>query len=249
MAGSDTEVAVIGAGAAGIAAARRLQEAGVLCLLLEARSRIGGRGWTVPDSSGSPVDLGCGWLHSADRNPWREIAEAQGYTIDRTPPPWMRPAIVKGVPLADQADLRNALQEFHRRVAALAETAPDCAAASFLEPSGRWNALLEAISTYYSGAELERVSARDLKRYEDSGVNWRVLQGYGTVIAAHGAGLPVMLDCPARRIDHSGTRLRIETDAGVITADAAIVTLPTTPLAEERLVFSPPLPDKVEAAA
>ena len=69
MAEHDFETVVIGGGAAGIAAARRLQKAGVKCLIVEARSRLGGRAWTIADASGHALDLGCGWLHSADRKP------------------------------------------------------------------------------------------------------------------------------------------------------------------------------------
>ncbi|MGO8833276.1 MAG: FAD-dependent oxidoreductase, partial [Roseiarcus sp.] len=67
--GGKVAVAIIGGGAAGIAAARRLRDACVEALLIEARPRLGGRAWTVVEPSGSPLDLGCGWLHSADRNP------------------------------------------------------------------------------------------------------------------------------------------------------------------------------------
>src|SRR5450759_4481151 len=70
MANSDTEVVIVGGGAAGIAAGRRLAKAAIKCLVVEARPRLGGRAWTVTDRSGFALDLGCGWLHSADRNPW-----------------------------------------------------------------------------------------------------------------------------------------------------------------------------------
>ena len=70
MASNDVDVVVVGAGAAGIAAARRLHDSGVSCLLIEARSRLGGRALTVIDETGFALDLGCGWLHSANRNPW-----------------------------------------------------------------------------------------------------------------------------------------------------------------------------------
>ena len=69
------------------------------------------------------------------------------------------------------------------------------------------------------------------------------------MIAAHAAGVPVVLDCPVRRIDRSGRRLRVETVDGAIAADAAIVTLPTALLARESIVFTPAVPDKAEAAA
>ncbi|HET8551415.1 MAG TPA: NAD(P)/FAD-dependent oxidoreductase [Gammaproteobacteria bacterium] len=238
------QVAIIGGGAAGIAAARRLRDAHIDCLILEARSRLGGRAWTVAAQRDLPLDLGCGWLHSGDRNPWREIAEAQGCAIDRTPPPWMRPAM--GFPPAEQADFQAAFQAFNARAEALPDTDPDCAASKFLDGSCRWNPLIEAITTFISGAELERISARDLARYDDSGVNWRVAEGYGSVIAGYGAGLPVRLNCPVRHIDHSGRRLKLEIAAGTIAADAAIVTLPTSLITED--LFAPALPEKTEAA-
>ncbi|HEX2353713.1 MAG TPA: NAD(P)/FAD-dependent oxidoreductase [Xanthobacteraceae bacterium] len=243
---SDTEIVIIGGGAAGIAAARRIADARLDCLLVEARSRLGGRAWTI--NSEFPIDLGCGWLHSADRNPWREAAEVQGRSIDKTPPPWMRRSAPIGFPLSEQDAFLRARRQFHEQLGSLPEDKPDVAAATFLEPRGRWNALINALSTYGSGAELDRVSARDLDRYGDSGVNWRVVEGYGTVIAAHGRGLPVMLGCPVRLIDRRGKRLRMETPNGAIAADAAIVTVPTPVLAEETIAFTPALPEKTEAA-
>jgi monoamine oxidase len=249
VASSDTGVVIVGGGAAGIAACRRLQDAGIECLLVEARPRLGGRAWTVSDDPMCPIDLGCGWLHSADRNPWHGIAETQGRSIDRTPPPWMRSSAPMGFPLSEQAAYLDARDKFFARVDAAAESEQDAAAATLLDPNGRWNDLIRATGTYISGAELERVSVRDLARYDDSGVNWRVVEGYGAVIAAHGASLPVTLGCPVRGIDWSGRRLRVETAHGSIAADAAIVTLPSSLLAEQKFAFTPGLPAKAEAAA
>jgi monoamine oxidase len=246
---NDTEVVVIGGGAAGIAAAHRLRDAHVECLIVEARPRLGGRAWTNNNDPAFPIDLGCGWLHSADRNAWREITEAQGRSIDKTPPPWTRRSAPIGFSLFEQTAFSQALGQFHERLDTFARGEGDVPAATFLDPQGRWNELINAISTYVSGAELDRVSALDFSRYDDSGVNWRVVEGYGTVIAAHGARLPMVLNCPARLIDRSGRRLRVETELGAITADAAIVTVPSALLAEERLRFVPALPEKIEAAA
>jgi monoamine oxidase len=160
----------------------------------------------------------------------------------------MRRSAPIGFPLSEQDAFLRARRQFHEQLGSLPEDKPDVAAATFLEPRGRWNALINALSTYGSGAELDRVSARDLDRYGDSGVNWRVVEGYGTVIAAHGRGLPVMLGCPVRLIDRRGKRLRMETPNGAIAADAAIVTVPTPVLAEETIAFTPALPEKTEAA-
>jgi monoamine oxidase len=243
----EAEVVIVGGGAAGIAAARRLTDAGVDCLLVEARDRLGGRAYTT-DIAGYPVDLGCGWLHSADHNPWCAIAQAQGFEIDRTAPPWTRPAISVGFPLDEQAAFRDAMNEFYERLDELAAAEPDRAATACLEPGNRWNGLIGAVGTYVTGADLDVVSVRDFARYEDSGVNYRVKAGYGTAIAAHAAGVKVALNCPVTGIDHSGRRLKIETADGTITAASVIVTLPSTVLAEERLKFTPELPDKIEAA-
>jgi len=248
MASNDTEVAIIGGGAAGIAAGRRLRQAGIDCLLIEARPRLGGRAWTVADAAGFALDLGCGWLHSADRNPWTAIAEAQGRTIDKTPPPWTQPALPIGFSPAEQREFRGAMEKFYARVEAAAATEPDTAAAEALEPGGRWNDLIIAVGTYISGAELMLISARDFANYDDSGEDWRVTEGFGATIAASGRELDVVLECPVRRIDHRGRRLAIETPKGAIAADHAIITLPSTVLAENAGLFVPALPEKTLAA-
>jgi monoamine oxidase len=247
MSNSDTEVAIIGGGAAGIAAGRHLRAAGIDCLLVEARTRLGGRAYTI-GASGFALDLGCGWLHSADRNPWTQVAEVQGRTIDRTPPPWNKPSLQTGFPLDEQREFRAALDRLYDGVQVAASKQPDVPVSAALEPGSRWNALLGSIGTYISGGELDHVSALDFDNYADTGVNWRVVEGYGTAIAAYAQPVPVVLDCPVHRIDHSGRRVRIETATGVITADRVIVTLPTNVLAETEDLFSPALPEKTQAA-
>src|SRR5690349_8694636 len=103
----DTDVVVIGAGAAGVAAARRLAAGSVRTVVLEARSRIGGRAWTLR-GAGLPLDLGCGWLHSADENEWAAVAVTLGLAIDRTPPPWGTRRNTIGFPPDELAEFRAA---------------------------------------------------------------------------------------------------------------------------------------------
>jgi len=248
MSNSDVEVVVIGGGAAGVVAAKRLCQASIGCLLVEARPRLGGRAWTVHDGSGHALDLGCGWLHSADRNPWGTVAKEQGATIDKTPPPWMNRPLEVSFPRAEHADFRRAFGEFYARLDEAAQRETDAAASTLLDPASRWNALINAMSTYISGAELDRISLQDLDRYHSTDVNWRVVEGYGTLISNHGADVPLMLDCPVSAIDRSGKRLRIETSQGAIAADRVIVTVPSAILAAERIRFVPALPNKVQAA-
>jgi monoamine oxidase len=246
---SEVDAIVVGAGAAGLAAARRLVDAGLSVMVLEARRRIGGRAWTVADLTPYPLDLGCHWLHSADRNPWTGIAEASGFTIDRSPPPWDEQAHGVGFTPEEQAAFGEVWDGFYKRLHEAAAMAEDRAASSLLDPAGRWSNLIGAVSTYVNGVELERLSVQDHARYEDSGINWRVVEGYGRLVASYGSSLPVTLDCEVTAIDRSGARLRAETSRGSVDARAAIITVPTAALAREEIRFNPPLPEKIEAAA
>jgi monoamine oxidase len=246
MANGDVDVAIVGAGAAGVAAARKLHDAGLRCLMIEARPRLGGRAWTVIDPSGFAIDLGCGWLHSADRNPWSDIAKSQGRVIDKTPPPWMRTSLTYGFSTTEQREFLKASHAFYERLDQ-AELHPDQPASALLEPGCRWNDLIVAVNTFVAGAELPDVSAHDLARYQDSNANWRVTDGYGTLISGYAADLPAVLSCPVQRVDRSALRLRIDTAMGVIAADQAIIAVPTSTLTDEKF-FTPVLPDKVGAA-
>ena len=241
------DIVVIGAGAAGLAAGTALAGRGFSFVVLEARDRPGGRAWTVRLETGEAVDLGCGWLHSADVNPLAPLAERRGFSLDKSPPPWSRPGAQIGPLAAEMEGFAESIGHFRERVERQAGT--DVASDALLAAGDRFNPLIDAVSTWYSGAELRKVSAVDLATYEDSGVNWRVREGYGAVIAALAEGLPLRYGCPVLGLDHSGKRLVLRTPQGAIAARAAIVTLPTDVLAAQPDWFFPALPEKTEAAA
>jgi monoamine oxidase len=122
---SEVDVAVIGAGSAGIAAGRRLARAeGVSVLVLEARERAGGRTWTV-EKNGYPLDLGGEWLHSADRNVLTTIAEDFGFEIYQRRPDWTTrlrnrgsasPNNRIGSPSAKRITRRDTARRWNRRI-------------------------------------------------------------------------------------------------------------------------------------
>jgi monoamine oxidase len=243
---AEVDIVVIGGGAAGIAAVRRLVNAPVSSVLLEARDRLGGRAHTV-QAGGFPVDLGCGWLHSAEDNPWTHIAEKLGLTVDKSPPPWMRQAFDLNFSPQEQRDYRAAFDALEERLEQAA-AGPDLPASALLDPGCRWNPLLDAFSGYYNGAPFCDISVHDYAAFEDSGVNWRIAEGYGATIAGYGAEIPAALGAAVTRVDRTGPLLRIETAVGTLFARRAIVTVPTAVIVEGRLKFDPPLPDKQEAA-
>jgi monoamine oxidase len=137
---------------------------------------------------------------------------------------------------------------FFDRVDAAARDNPYQPSSELLEPGNRWNPLIGSLSTYIAGAEPELVAAGDFERYRDTEQNWRVVEGYGTAIAAHAQSVPLALGCEVTRIDRTGARLRIETSKGGVAAAQAIVALPTTIIAKNENLFAPGLPDKTAAA-
>jgi monoamine oxidase len=246
---TDPDVIIIGAGAAGLGAARRLAAAGRAVHVIEARNRVGGRAWTAHAPSRLPIELGCAWLHSADENELCALALQAGLTIDKTRPPWRTQMNDVGFAAADQADFRAALGRLFARLDEAGEAERDQSADRLLDPGSRWNPLLNATSTYINGVELDQLSVLDFWRYRDTGVNWRIVEGYVGLMAALAAGLDITLDCPVSQIDHSDPRVRVETPRGDLRARAVIITAPTDVLCAGDLRFHPALPDKIAAAA
>lgn len=245
----EVDIAIVGAGAAGLAAAEAVAASGFSGILLEARDRLGGRAHTI-DTSLGPIDLGCEWLHSADQNPLVERVEALGLTVDKTPPPWANIADNPVFPHEERIAFGEAFQAVDARIEAAArDGGPDRPASDLLDPGSPWNPLLNAFSAFYNGAEFDQVSLHDYAAYEDTEVNWRVAEGYGTAIAGLGGKLATRLSCPVTMIRHDGPRVELETALGTISARAVIVCVPTTILAQGALRFMPALPDKLDAAA
>ena len=249
---TEIDVAIIGAGAAGLGAANALKDSGLSVIVLEARDRLGGRAHTIMASPDVTFDVGCGWLHSADQNSFVAIAENLGFEINRALPPWRERAYGEAFPQEDRDDFIDALNAFYDRAEQAAaeamKTGRDVAASLYLEPGNRWNPMIDAVSTYVNGCELDQVSILDMGAYEDTDINWRVRRGYGALVAAYGASCPVALNCAVTLIDHSAKRIRIETARGTMEADKVIVTVPTNLIADEAIRFHPALPAKVDAA-
>ena len=245
---SEVDVAVIGAGAAGLGAAHTLENSGRSVVVLEARDRLGGRSHTIQPSPGVVFDLGCGWLHSADRNSFVGIAQRLNFDVDKSRPPWRDQAVHAAFPPRERDEFLTALDAFYERAEDASDAPQDSIASTWLEPGNRWNPMIDAISTYINGCELDQVSVYDMDAYEDTEINWRVRQGYGALIAAYGASCHVALNTKVSLIDHSGTRVRIGSSRGTLTAAQVIVTVPTNLIADEAIRFLPALPAKVGAA-
>ena len=245
----NVDVVIVGAGAAGLGAYKGLQESGLSVLLVEARSRIGGRALTRYVEGKIAFDVGCEWLHSADTNLFVQIAKQLQYEIGEAPPHWGEQTFDVNFSRDEQRQFRVASDAFYERLELAAERPHDSVASDSLEPGNRWNPLIDAVSSYVNGTELRQASVHDLEGYSDSCLDWRVRQGYGALIAAHGKGCRVALDTEVRSIAHGGYDIELETSRGTLRARRLVYTLPTSLTADEAVRFFPDLPDKTAAAA
>ena len=151
---------------------------------------------------------------------------------------------------AAQADaFHRAFEAFEAKLEAAASE-PDRPASTLIDAEAvPFRPLLDAFSGAYNGAPFRDISVHDYAAYQPTDENWRVVAGYGRLIAHAAAGLPIAYDTPVRRIDRRGPVLSLDIPDGEVKARAVIVAVPTRVLADERLAFDPPLPNVVEAAA
>jgi monoamine oxidase len=246
---SEVDVAIIGAGAAGLAAYRALAGYSLSVIILESRDRIGGRALTRYLPGGTVFDVGCEWLHSADQNAFVPIAETLNFDIAEGPPHWGEQSYELNFSLAQQREFYAASEAFYERVEVASELPADTAAAAWLESGNRWNALIDAVSSYVNGSELAAISVHDVANYLETGLNWRVRNGYGALVSSYGASCEVALETRVSAIDHTGHQIRIETSRGTLLAQRVIYTLPTALMAQQAVHFRPTLPRKIVAAA
>jgi len=238
---SSPQVIIVGAGAAGLAAARRLGQAGVKALILEARDRVGGRAWTDTAAFGLPLDMGCAWLHSADRNPWMTYAREHGFEIIERSPVWRRRIGRDEPSAAYQAEWGAAYERNDLLIQDAAARGLDVAVADLI-PADKYRAMFDAVMTWLMGANSERVSSLDYARYADSDLNWAVVSGLGAVIAHAAGDLDVRLNSPVDQIESRADKVIVTTAQGALEAAAVIVTAPTNVIASERIRFLPEMP-------
>jgi monoamine oxidase len=249
---AEVDVLVIGAGAAGIAAARAVLAAGRSVAVLEARGRVGGR--VVTDHRlGVSFDLGAAWLHNAEDNPLVALAAQLGAKLVDSDALRRECTLVGDRPATDaeRAAYDAAWDDFTARTEARgAAGGADCSVADAAPRGGPWDATVAAWQgDIIAAAPLDRISLRDFVDTALNGGNRLPEQGFGTLLAGLAEGLPIHLSAPVTRLSWGGRVAVAEGGFGTLRAQAVIVTLPTALLAAEALRFDPPLPPAVLQAA
>jgi monoamine oxidase len=263
MATESADVIVIGAGVAGLRAARLLGEAGLHVLLLEARNRIGGRVWTIHSPEGVPVELGAAFIHGIPSNIFEAARAATLELCEFTGPQWVQ-LDGKLQPSGDFfARTRSVMARMDSRP-------PDHSFAKFLDDCEGEDEVrlwgLEYVEGFH-GALAERISVHSLVRsmkaeqQVEGDRSFRLTGGYGELLRVMQGALPadlvqLRLNTAVQSVQWARHQVRIQAlskDASVeFTAPRAIVTLPlgvlqAPPGALGAVSFEPALEEKKSA--
>jgi monoamine oxidase len=237
----NVDVIIIGAGAAGIAAARRLAAAGRRFALLEAGGEVGGRCITDNRTFGIPYDRGAHWIYLADNSPIAKLAAQTGFDLYLAPP-GQRMRI--GRRYAREGEMEDFLASLVRANTAIADAARrgDVACAQVLPKDlGEWRPTIDfVLGAYGCGKDLADVSTIDLFRSveHDSGAFCR--QGLGALLAKLAPMEATQLATPVTRIDWGRSSVEVETAKGQFRAPALIVTVSTNVLVSGKIKFDLP---------
>jgi monoamine oxidase len=246
---ADLDLAIVGAGAAGIVAAQRARAKGLKAKIFEAQGRLGGRVHT-DETLGAGFEAGAFYIHFGERNPWREIAEQHKFELVDDNTLWGGFNVFrKGRPLPPEERGRRR-GAFGRLSMELERDGRD-ADLSFAEAARRHAPeLLEAaqnLTLLSLGEDPEHVSIRDYQNL-DSGDDYVLPAGYGHLLAAHAKGLDVALSTPVTAIDLSGPAVRLTVPGGTVTARAVLVTASVGVLQAGRIALNPGWPTEIERA-
>lgn len=248
------DVIVVGAGLAGLSAARKLADEGYDVVVLEAANAIGGR--TKTDRSlGVPFDLGASWIHGTANNPITELATKAGATYRELDFGDMTAFDAAGRRLSDDA-VWLAEQRFSDLVAAVgSEGQPDRSFESVLsdiDPEWMSDPLLRFfLSSYleFDTGDLDSLSSTLHSEGEEFGGPEVVMDdGYDRLAHYLASGLDIRLSSPVDRVDSTGESPTVTSNQVVYSADHVIVAVPLGVLKAEAIAFEPPLPPPKRSA-
>lgn len=247
---SHVDVIIVGAGMAGLTAAKELQKAGKSFLVLEAQDRIGGRS-IVAKGFSIPIDLGAAWFHGVDENPLVPIADAMGFKRVNTE---LKGPIYIGNRKATKDEMKacqKTLDDLERAMKKSPASQKDRSVGDLL-PKNKPCADLVAsdIGPLENGVEIEHVSSISAGLFA-TGDDDFIQEGVGTFVASFGKDVPARLNSIVKKIKYGSSGVSVGLTSGeVFHADRVLVTVSTGVLSSGKITFEPPLPKwKLEAIA
>jgi monoamine oxidase len=262
-------VIVVGAGIAGLTVANALGHAGVECVVVEARDRVGGRLHTV-DVGGTPVDMGGSWIHTPVGNPMRRFADQVGVACREANP-------LDALVVYDPIESRRLTQDEYGRVLQIFAEFSD--ALDDIRPQlGDLASAAEGVDAYLDGLRLEPGPARWARAFirmmlegadgcaaEQSSLRWLWSTheyggddlgdmpegGYRSLVDAMASGVDVRLGVAVTDVLQRPDEVELRAADGTVELGShVVVTLPLGVLKHGSVSFSPELPpDRLDAVA
>ncbi len=242
---------VVGAGAAGLSAARTLQRGGLTVRILEAKNRVGGRAFTDHESFGVPFDHGCTWLSAGAYNPLLKLAKEDGFRMEPRFFPLANTKTFREDHWAsedEEIEKNEFIAQCELALQDAAKSGLDVAWTDLIDTKSAWMPYFNGWNDRNQGATTSDCSTLDVARSQGDGELLYVFDGYGSLIEKLGEGLPVELEAEVNRIDWSGDGVAIGSSKGEFSSRSAIVTVSTGVLASDQIEFKPALPAAWRAA-
>jgi monoamine oxidase len=247
----EVDCIIVGAGAAGIAAARRLSAAGRSFTLVEASNRIGGRCFADTKSFGVPFDRGAHLIYNPDSNPLTSLAARTGLEIYPAPSGQRIRISRRNAREGELEDYLAATVRANRAIADAVRRKGDSDCLSVLPRDlGEWRSTVEfALGPYNNSKDLNEISAADLSSSADRDVAAFCRQGYGALLARLAAGIPVQFDAAVKLVDITGRGSSVEASLtrGAITGRFMIITASTNAVLD-RIKFEGGMPKRHQDA-
>lgn len=255
-------IVVIGAGVAGLAAARHLADRGRQVIVLEARDRIGGRVWSDRSWPNAPVDLGASWIHGVQGNPLTPLANELKLPRKSTDFDNSAAYAADGTPLTDAQieTISDKFEDLLEQMETIRETRdaadqPDLPLETVFEqsltqrrdPAAMQQALRWSINTTIEHEYAADSSDLSLYYWDDEseslpGGDVVFPQGYDQIFTKLAKGLDIRLEQVVQRIAYDASGVTVTTNQGQVTGTHAIITLPLGVLKRGAVTFTPALP-------
>ncbi len=250
---TSTKVVVIGAGAAGLTAARELQRLDQDFLLLEASHRIGGRAYSEELAPGVPFDLGAHWIMEPSKNPLMRLAEQEHLRLEKDGRHYTAGRYFDDGQWLPEGSDRELGAFWDKQFEVMAEASKgqqDSSVFDAIDNDDRWSGYFHALYAKDVTRDVDQASVKDAMAFVHEEDDLAVADGLGNLMARYGADVPVTLNSAVRSIDYSAARLKLDTAKGCIHADKLILTVSNGVLSSGDIEFKPALPDwKLDAIA
>ena len=251
-----TDVVIVGAGSAGLAAAKELAKHSISFVVLEASHRIGGRAYTEEIGPDVWFDLGCAYLVAGpdaenqidESNPFIEFAISQGEVIEEYTYADRYHYNGRLLNTNEMKALRQYYKDCDDAIRESAERGEDCAISDIIDIENPYATPYMDMMTVTAPKDLDEASAADFYYKVEEYKNFNTQRGYGNLVAKWGHDVDVSLNTRVESVDWSGNGVVVKTAKGSIRALCLISTVSNGIMAAEQIHFAPRLPDwKMEA--